>query len=125
MSDNNNISNNQVIQGDGENTKSNNQGQGGTRNNNPNGGWVNNWRNSGYYRRPNQGGRTHSNQKNNWSNFKVHKNDLSGLIYDYEKVEHQDIYVKTTKKILNHIGKKIDSTQDILRSLGANKRTDI
>ena len=50
---------------------------------------------------------------------------MSGAIYEYGKLEHKDLYVKTTKNIMNHIGKKFNFNQDILRSLDAKKIIDL
>ena len=91
MSDKNNSSNNQGIQRYGYNHKRNNQGQGVTRNNYTNGGRGNGQINGGYSRTPNKGGRTYINQRNVMNEFKGQNKYLSGEIYEYCKVEHQEI----------------------------------
>ena len=50
---------------------------------------------------------------------------MSGAIYEYGQVEHQELYVKTTKKIIKHIVQIFDFLLDILIILDYKKFFDI
>ena len=45
-------------------------------------------------------------------------------MYEYVNLEHQELYVNTAKKILNHIGHNYEFPLNILRILYASKITD-